>query len=945
MGGRFAARRRRRRRRVLPRPWRRRRAGQDPGPGVADGPLPRGRPRHRATRPARWPARLAAEVFAVDGWAEVGYDRGRRIRLRTVESRLVADGPGDRAEARRAGGDHRRCARDHGPGRRRAGAGLAADAADGRHHARSRPRPETGDTAGLSGESEIKAALHARLRREGRPAGPAEIEARYQALRRAREVRENLDDPPPGRGGASSTPAPTSATRRPWPPSSTAGAQRFGDPVGLIHGAGLIKDKLIREKTPESFDRVLGTKVDGALNLIRLVRPEALKFTALFSSIAGRFGNVGQSDYAAANEVLNKLARWLDRRWPGRVVSVIWGPWSGVGMVSQLEGHLGRRGLGMIAPRSAAPSWWTSCDSAARGTSRSSTPAASGRSRSRCRSSRRDGCGGGPMSRGRPLEVAIVGMGCRFPGRRTCSPTGRTSWPAGSSAARSRPLRPMPPPRRLADAGLTPADLDGRRVKVVGAGDIDPLAVARAGGAGAGRAGGRPGRRGRGSIEAAVVLKRRADAERDGDRIYAVVQEILDAGAPMIGRAMSATGMAGVIEAALALYHRALPPTPAERPDGSPPLVDGPTVDPPRPGRATPDQHLPRIVMEDHAASADAEPGNPGAMVRWETEAILLSAPDRAGLADRARELIARLEHHPRAALKDIAYTLNCADDHAAGASAAGPGRILTRRPRRNGSTPCCPAWTIPRAARSATAAAPISGTSRSADRGSWRSCSPARARSTRGCSPTSASTSPRSASSSTRRTASPCELGDAVPPSEHVFGRRGRIRGRGRPLVGADGGERRPQRAMGALPGADAPGPAPGRRGRPQQRRDPGAGGRGRAADGSGAGAAARPAGGDLPRPGIGRRHAGGAADRRRRRPASRRGGLPGGRCRRGRHRHRQLPAPGRPGRAAGGGRAGGRPPARAEHPAGSPAVRPAPITRRASPRCSGRSPTRSPA
>ena len=40
----------------------------------------------------------------------------------------------------------------------------------------------------------------------------------------------------------------------------------------------------------------------------------------------------------------------LDRHWPGRVVSVIWGPWSGVGMVSQLEGHLVRRGLGMISP-------------------------------------------------------------------------------------------------------------------------------------------------------------------------------------------------------------------------------------------------------------------------------------------------------------------------------------------------------------------------------------------------------------------------------------------------------------------------------------------------------------------------------------------------------------------------------------------------------------------
>ncbi len=108
----------------------------------------------------------------------------------------------------------------------------------------------------------------------------------------------------------------------------------------------MIQDKLIRDKTLGSFDAVLGTKLDGALNLARLLEPEALRFAALFSSIAGRFGNAGQSDYAAANEVLNKLALWLDRRWPGRVVAMNWGPWSGVGMVSDLEGHLGARGWG-----------------------------------------------------------------------------------------------------------------------------------------------------------------------------------------------------------------------------------------------------------------------------------------------------------------------------------------------------------------------------------------------------------------------------------------------------------------------------------------------------------------------------------------------------------------------------------------------------------------------
>jgi NAD(P)-dependent dehydrogenase (short-subunit alcohol dehydrogenase family) len=121
------------------------------------------------------------------------------------------------------------------------------------------------------------------------------------------------------------------------------------------HGAGVIKDKLIRDKSPETFDHVLGTKLDGALNLARLLKPDSIRFAALFSSIAGRFGNVGQTDYAAANDVLNKLAIWLNRRWPGRVLSINWGPWSGVGMVSNLEGHLGARGLGMIPPEIGRP--------------------------------------------------------------------------------------------------------------------------------------------------------------------------------------------------------------------------------------------------------------------------------------------------------------------------------------------------------------------------------------------------------------------------------------------------------------------------------------------------------------------------------------------------------------------------------------------------------------
>jgi NAD(P)-dependent dehydrogenase (short-subunit alcohol dehydrogenase family) len=211
------------------------------------------------------------------------------------------------------------------------------------------PDSEDHATLGISSPSELKAALHGRLRRSGRSVGAADLENAYRTLLGERQIRATLR----ALRDAGSVVEYARADVRDADAlglALEAWRKRFGDPVGLIHGAGVIHDKLLRDKTPESFDRVLGTKLDGALNLARLLRPEPLRFAALFSSIAGRFGNKGQSDYAAANDALNKLAVWLDRRLPGRVVSVNWGPWSGVGMVSDLEGHLGRRGLGMIPP-------------------------------------------------------------------------------------------------------------------------------------------------------------------------------------------------------------------------------------------------------------------------------------------------------------------------------------------------------------------------------------------------------------------------------------------------------------------------------------------------------------------------------------------------------------------------------------------------------------------
>ena len=54
----------------------------------------------------------------------------------------------------------------------------------------------------------------------------------------------------------------------------------------------------------------------------------------MFSSSTGRFGRIGQVDYAVANEVLNKIAdQQAESRPDCRVLSLNWGPWDG-GMVT-----------------------------------------------------------------------------------------------------------------------------------------------------------------------------------------------------------------------------------------------------------------------------------------------------------------------------------------------------------------------------------------------------------------------------------------------------------------------------------------------------------------------------------------------------------------------------------------------------------------------------------
>jgi NAD(P)-dependent dehydrogenase (short-subunit alcohol dehydrogenase family) len=102
-----------------------------------------------------------------------------------------------------------------------------------------------------------------------------------------------------------------------------------------VHGAGVVEDNMFNTKSPESFQRVFDTKVQPALALARLLKPESLRFVFFLSSLAGRYGYAGGTDYSSANEVLNRLARRLDREWKARVGAIGWGPWEDVGIATR----------------------------------------------------------------------------------------------------------------------------------------------------------------------------------------------------------------------------------------------------------------------------------------------------------------------------------------------------------------------------------------------------------------------------------------------------------------------------------------------------------------------------------------------------------------------------------------------------------------------------------
>lgn len=195
----------------------------------------------------------------------------------------------------------------------------------------SEPEPEW--AINCSDDTELKKRCMKAFKVAGEKPTPMKIAGRLKQILSAREIRETLKSIQSS--GAQAVYLPVDIHDSTTLQAALKPAvEKLGEISGIIHGAGVLADKLIVKKTEADFEAVYSTKISGLNSLLDSVSTEQLSYLILFSSAAGFYGNEAQSDYAAANEILNKFAHLFKQRMPScHVIAFNWGPWDG-GMVT-----------------------------------------------------------------------------------------------------------------------------------------------------------------------------------------------------------------------------------------------------------------------------------------------------------------------------------------------------------------------------------------------------------------------------------------------------------------------------------------------------------------------------------------------------------------------------------------------------------------------------------
>ena len=134
----------------------------------------------------------------------------------------------------------------------------------------------------LTSEADIKKAILENEHRD-KTASPAQIEKAYKKYKANREITSNLEE-------FKSTGAKVYYYSADVRNNDTVRAvidsirKNQGPITGIIHGAGVLEDRLIIDKTSDQFERVYDTKVIGLNNLLKATRQDSLKYMVLLLS-------------------------------------------------------------------------------------------------------------------------------------------------------------------------------------------------------------------------------------------------------------------------------------------------------------------------------------------------------------------------------------------------------------------------------------------------------------------------------------------------------------------------------------------------------------------------------------------------------------------------------------------------------------------------------------
>jgi len=187
----------------------------------------------------------------------------------------------------------------------------------------------------VSDREGLKRDLFARIQARGERATPALVEKELAALERAQAALSAIHAVRAA-GGTAHYFSVNLADTNGVASVIEQVRQKSGHIDVLLHAAGLERSHFLPDKDQREFDLVFDVKADGWFNLLHAIGEMPLGATVAFSSVAGRFGNGGQTDYSAANDLLCKYtSSFRSTRPQTRGIVIDWTAWGGIGMATR----------------------------------------------------------------------------------------------------------------------------------------------------------------------------------------------------------------------------------------------------------------------------------------------------------------------------------------------------------------------------------------------------------------------------------------------------------------------------------------------------------------------------------------------------------------------------------------------------------------------------------